>query len=128
VDARRLLGDHLAAEMMFAHQTIGAGEIEDQFGSLDGKLGRRRQRRPEVLAYLYTKGIIAGSEKEIRSERHFPTPYLYFRNTRRNASGCELARGTTDPLPRGEPGLVRVSLEGSFSGRVEVGALSARRK
>ena len=46
----------------------------------------------------------------------------------RPAEGWELARGTTDPLPRGETGLVRVEIEGAFSGRVEVGALSARRK
>jgi len=44
------------------------------------------------------------------------------------ADGWQLARGTTDPLPRGEACLVRVELQGSFSGCVEVGPLPARRK
>ena len=55
----RMLRDHLTPESVLAHQTVGAGEVEDQFGALDGQLGGRRKRAPEVFAHLHAKRIIA---------------------------------------------------------------------
>ena len=99
MDARTLLGDHLATESMLAYQTVAGREVEDDLCPLDSQLGRRRQRRPKVLAYLYSEGIVACAEKKVCSERHFSAPYLYLRNARLHPSGFVFTRRTAGSEP-----------------------------
>ena len=99
VYACALLRDHLTAESVLAYHAVGTREVEDQLRALDGQLGRWRQRTPEVLAYLYTKGVVTGGEEQVGSKRHFSTPYLDLRNARGYSAGRELPCRTS----RGEP-------------------------
>ena len=94
---------------------------DDFSGSLELCATLEREDRSEKT--LFRRSFVKGPAVGV-AEKDLPLSL----QARRPGDGWELARGTTDPLPRGEPGLVRVSLEGSFSGRVEIGALSARRR
>ena len=94
---------------------------DDFSGSLELCATLVRDDRSEKT--LFRRSFVKGAAVGV-SEKDLPRSLQAYRP----AEGWELARGTTDPLPRGETGLVRVEIEGSFVGRVEVGALSARRK
>ena len=96
---RTLLLDHLAAENMLADNTVGTRQVEDNLCSLNSQLRRWRQRRPEVLADLNTKGIIARAEEQIGTKRHFSAPYLYLRDFRSRSSRRVLARSTSGREP-----------------------------
>ena len=97
--ARTLLGDHLAAESVLPYQTVTARQIEDDLCSLNSQLRRRRQRRPQVLAYLYTKGVISGGENQVCTEWHLSAPYLYLRNPRFYSTRFVFACSTTGCEP-----------------------------
>ena len=94
-----LLLDHLAAEDMLTDDTVGGREVKDDLCTLNRQLCRRRQRRPEVLAYLDTEGVVTRAEEQVRTKGHFATPYLNLRDTRRDATGCVLACGTAGSKP-----------------------------
>ena len=96
---RALLFDHLFAENMLADDAVGRGEVEDDLRSLNSQLGGRRQRTPQILADLYTKGISPRAEQQIRSERHFAAPQFNLGNTRSDTSGRVLACRTAAREP-----------------------------
>ena len=74
------------------------------------------------LMPLFQKGFNAGPAVGV-AESSLPVAVQALRP----AEGWRLARGTTDRLPQDVQGVL-LEVSGQFSGRVTVGALTARRK